>query len=61
MTASSKRLLAIGATFVLLSILSLVLPLGAYAPPAAASYGTLTGGLLVMCVAALLPRTRRDH
>jgi len=55
------RLAVIGATFVVLAVLSLVLPLSDSAVPTAASYGVLTGGLLILGAAVLTLGLRRKH
>lgn len=55
------RLAAIGVTFVVLAVLSLVLPLSDSAVPTAASYGFLTGGLLILGAAGVALGLRRRH
>ncbi len=59
MLSISRRLGAIGATFVVLAALSLALPLGASAPPEMLSYAVLSAGILALVVALVLVRVQR--
>ena len=55
------RLAAAGATFVILAVLGLVLPLSDSVVPTAASYGFLTGGLLILGASLVIWGLRRKH